>query len=413
VLLGLACGVVALRLYPLPIQALARLVRRTRGLPVHLGLNRAARQPDISSAPLLVLVLALAIACFSAAMLATLEQGQNDSAWNVVGADARIDAQLTELDSRLPEALVSRLDEEGDIARAYVQDVEAGVPGEETPMIAVELDEFERIVRGTPAAVRFPDELRNPPIPGLIPAVVSSNWPATGTFQITLPRTTVNTIVIGNRDRFPGIPADTPFAIVPWSALKTTEEQGEIIRPNRLYVGGVGASAVRAAVADTAPRADVETRADVVDRLRESPLVGNVLRGFRWAIVLAALYAAIAIGLMALIAARSRLRDLGLVRTMGASPRDVFVLTAVEIAPLVVTALVLGIALGIAIPHLIEPGLDLAFFTGSGSASLVIPWQTPVAAAFGLLLLSAVTVAIVAMRVRRAGLDSVLRIGER
>jgi putative ABC transport system permease protein len=119
------------------------------------------------------------------------------------------------------------------------------------------------------------------------------------------------------------------------------------------------------------------------------------------------------VGLMALIAARSRARDLALVRTMGASPRDVFVLAAVELAPLVLTALALGIALGIAIPHLIEPGLDLAFFTGSGDAPIVIPWRTPVLAAAGILVLVAATVTVVGVRVRRAGLDSVLRIGER
>jgi putative ABC transport system permease protein len=427
VLLGVACGIVALRLYPLPILGLSRLVRRSRGLAVHLGLNRAARQPDISSAPLLVLVLALAIACFSAAMLATLESGQDRSAWRTVGADARVDAELRDLESRLPAELASRLDEQGDIARAYVQYVdfaslarnvpgiptERAEPGQEALVIAVELDAYERIVGGTPAALRFPPELRNPGIPGLLPTVVSTNWPATGTFQIKLPRTTASTIVVGNRDSFPGVPTDTAFAIVPWSELKKTEAEGEIVEPNRLYVRGIGPAAIREAVADSAPQATVETRADVVDRLQESPLIENVLRGFRAAIVLAALYAAIAIGLMALIAARSRARDLALVRTMGASPRDVFVLAAVELAPLVLTALALGIALGIAIPHLIEPGLDLAFFTGSGDAPIVIPWRTPVLAAAGILVLVAATVTVVGVRVRRAGLDSVLRIGER
>ncbi len=413
VLLGLACGIVALRVYPLPIIALSRLLRRSRGLAVHLGLNRAARQPDISSAPLLVLVLALAIACFSAAMLATLESGQERSAWRVVGADARIDGEIEEIGSSLPAELVSRLDEQGEIARAYVQDVEAGEPGQETLVIAVELDAYERIVKGTPAELRFPAELRSPTIPGLIPAVVSTNWPATGTFRITLPRVTAGTIVVGNRESFPGVPAETPFAIVPYSELKKTEAEGEIVRPNRLYLRGVDAAAVRDAVAETAPSADVATRADVVDRLRESPLIANVLRGFRAAIVLAALYAAIAVGLMALIAARSRARDLALLRTMGASPRDIFVLAAVELAPLVLTALALGITLGIVIPHLIEPGLDLAYFTGSGSAPIMIPWRTSVAAAVGLLALVAATVAVVGIRARHAGLDSVLRIGER
>jgi putative ABC transport system permease protein len=414
VLLGLACGIVALRLYPLPILGLSRLLRRSRGVAVHLGLSRAARQPDISSAPLLVLVLALGIACFSAAMLATLESAQNDGAWRLVGADARIDANYRDLDAQLPDELVSRLDEQGEIARAYVQDVAAGEPGLETLVIAVELDAYERIVRGTPAALRFPPELRNPTIPGLVPTMVSTNWPGgIGTFQIRLPRVTAPTIAVGNRDSFPGVPADTPFAIAPWSELKKTEAEGEIVQPNRLYVNGVSPAAVREAVAESGVEAEVETRAEVVGRLRESPLIENVMRGFRAAIVLAALYAAIAIGLMAFIAARSRARDLALVRTMGASPRDVFVLAAVEIAPLVLTALALGIALGIAIPHLIAPGLDLAFFTGFGSAPIVTPWRTPVVATIALLALVAATVAIVGIRARRARLDSVLRMGER
>ena len=46
VLLGLACGILALRLYPLPLRRLARVARRGRGLPLHLGLSRAARQPE-------------------------------------------------------------------------------------------------------------------------------------------------------------------------------------------------------------------------------------------------------------------------------------------------------------------------------------------------------------------------------
>jgi putative ABC transport system permease protein len=162
-----------------------------------------------------------------------------------------------------------------------------------------------------------------------------------------------------------------------------------------------------------APRADVETRADIVSRQRESPLVENVFRGFRAAILLAALYAAVAVGLMALIAARSRSRDLALVRTMGASARDAVVLAAVELTPLVVSALALGIALGVVIPHLIAPGLDLTFFTGTSSTSVVIPWLAPVAFAAGLLGLVAATVIVVGARARRAGLDRALRIGER
>jgi putative ABC transport system permease protein len=253
--------------------------------------------------------------------------------------------------------------------------------------------------------------LRNPPIPSLVPSVVSDNWPEAGTFRIPLPGETLNTINVGNLASFPGIPAETPFAVVPLGALE--QAAGEPIAPNRLYIRGVSESAVRDAVEDAVPGAAVESRAQVVSDLRASPLVENVFRGFRAAIVLAGLYAAVTVGLLALIAARSRSRDLALVRTMGASPRDALVLAGVELTPLVVIALALGIGLGIAIPYLIEPGLDLAFFTGTGSTSIVIPWLTLAAFAAGLLLLVAATVLVVGARARRAGLDRVLRIGER
>jgi putative ABC transport system permease protein len=408
VLLGLACGVLALRLYPWPIRGAARLVRRARGLALHLGLSRAARQPDLSAAPLLVLVLAIAIACFSWAMLSTLDAGQNRTAWHAVGADVRIDAPA---DGSLPARLVSRLDSMGEVARAYVLDAEVGAPGQQTPVVALDIGAYERVVANTAAAVRLPGELREPPIPGLVSALVSTNWPAPGTFEVPLPAGKVNTLTIGDRASFPGIPRDTPFAIVPLAALE--EAGGQPIAPNRLYLRGMSAGAVQDAVRDTIPGAEIGSRAAVVRDLRASPLVGNVFRGFRAAIILAMLFAAVAVTLMALIAARSRSRDLALVRTMGAAPRDAFVLAAVELAPLVVTALALGIGLGIVIPYLIEPGLELTFFTGTGANAVVIPWLAPVASAAGVLILVAATLAVIAFRARRADLDRVLRIGER
>ena len=101
--------------------------------------------------------------------------------------------------------------------------------------------------------------------------------------------------------------------------------------------------------------------------MRASPLVDSVLRGFRAAIVLAVLYAGLAVVLMALIAGRSRARDLALVRTMGSATRDGLVLAAAELTPFVVAALLVGIGLGVVTPYLIAPGLDLSFYTGDPS----------------------------------------------
>jgi putative ABC transport system permease protein len=411
VLLGLSCGIAALHLYPLPIAGAARLARRGRSLALHLGLSRLARQPGATSAPLLVLLLALAIASFSAAMLATLETGQEATSWRAVGADVRVDAPA---DTTLPPGLVARVQATGHVAAAFVAETAnaaAGFGGARPPLlVALDLDEYERLLAGTPAAFRFPDELREPPpVAGTIPAL-ASNWPTAPLFQLALGERTVTFLSVTDRASFPGIPSGTPFAIVSLPALE--RETNGAVAANRLYVRGASAGAVREALAGIAPRADVASRAAVLRALRASPLVESVLDGFRAAIVVAALFAAIAVGLIALIAARSRSRDLALVRTMGGSRREGIALAAVELTPLAATALALGIGLGIAVPFLISPGLDLAFYTGGSSDSIAIPWLPPVAFAAGLLALVAATIAVLAVRMRRARLDRVLRIGE-
>ena len=65
------------------------------------------------------------------------------------------------------------------------------------------------------------------------------------------------------------------------------------------------------------------------------------------------------------------------------------------------------------IPYLVEPGLDLAFYTGSGSNPIAVPWLAPVLFAVGVAALAVVFVIVAGVRMRRARLDQVLRIGER
>jgi putative ABC transport system permease protein len=198
--------------------------------------------------------------------------------------------------------------------------------------------------------------------------------------------------------------------VVPLHAL---EKASKPLDASRLYVRGVSAAAVRQAVQDEAPRAEIGSRSAVVANLRASPLVETALRGFRAAIVLAGLYAGVAVALMAFIGARSRSRDLALVRTMGGSAREAFFIAAVELTPLVASAVLLGIGLGIAMPYLIARGLNLGFYTGEGSNPIVIPWNLLAAIATGLIVLVGATVLLVGVQARRARLDRVLRIGER
>lgn len=407
VLLGLAGGIAVMRLHPLPLAAAARLARRARGLALHLGLTRAARQPDTTSLPVLVLVVALAIATFAAVMSRTLEAGQSATGWRAVGADVRIDGQ----EGRpLPQTLVARLRGEGKVAEAYVQDADLST-GTEAKLLALDLLAYEAVVAGTPAVVSRRGALGKPsPLPSLVPALTSNDWPTPGTFQIPLPNTALNFVTVAERATLPGVPRGTPFAVV---SLRALRDAGGQAPTNRLYVSGVGADAIRAAVEELAPGATLATRAAVAASLRASPLVDGVQRGFRWAIPVAAVFAAVALVLLVLIAARSRSRDLALVRTMGGAQRDTLVLAAVELTPLVVLGIAVGIGLGIAIPYVIEPGLDLAFFTGNDSSSIAVPGMTLLGLALGLLAFLGAAVLAVGWRARRADLGRVLRVGER
>lgn len=407
VMLGLACGLAVLRLHPLPLQAAARLARRTRGLAVPLGLSRAARQPDTTSIPVLVLVVALALAAFSAVLASTIREGQDATGWRAVGSDVRIDAADG---TTLPAELVARIASAGKVAEAYVQDARLGA-GAEATLLALDAPAYEAVVSGTPAAVSIGRLLDEPsPIPSLVSAVVSSDFPTGGNFQLPLPNQTVNFITVGDRADFPGIPVTTPFAIVSLKALRAAGGQAPV---NRLYVSHADEQSVRDAVRDLAPGTTIRTRAAVARSLRHAPLVDGVLRGFGWTVVIASLYAAVAVALLVLIAARSRARDLALVRTMGGGRKDVVVLSLVELVPLVVLGLALGIGLGIAIPFLIEPGLDLSFVTGSSVGSIVVPWTTIVGIAVALLVFLVAAVLVTGLRARRANLGRVLRVGER
>jgi hypothetical protein len=89
VLVGLAAAIVALRLYPLPLRALAWAAAPRRDLVPMLGLRRLARQPRLAAAPLLVVLLATSVGVLAATLAGTISVAQ----------DRVAAAQLTPLDT--------------------------------------------------------------------------------------------------------------------------------------------------------------------------------------------------------------------------------------------------------------------------------------------------------------------------
>ncbi len=91
VLAAVAVGIVLLRVYPFPIRAGGWLAAKRRDLVPVLGLRNVGRHSAAVALPLLVLMLTAAFTAFASVVSVTVDRGQQDSSWQEVGADYRID----------------------------------------------------------------------------------------------------------------------------------------------------------------------------------------------------------------------------------------------------------------------------------------------------------------------------------
>jgi len=198
--------------------------------------------------------------------------------------------------------------------------------------------------------------------------------------------------------------------LVPALALRRVARQpGVTAAPLLVLLLGVSVSVFAAVMAATLSRAQEGAGSALL-----SPLATGTLDAFREGAVLAAAYAAFVIVLALLLTARSRLRDLTYLRALGLSGRQAVAVTAAELAPPFVVALVVGTALGLGTAYLVEPGLDLtALSAGGRDVALRLDPVAPLLLAVGLLAVAACAIWATAAVVRRMSLSRSLRMGER
>lgn len=198
--------------------------------------------------------------------------------------------------------------------------------------------------------------------------------------------------------------------LVPALALRRVARQPEVTAaPLLVLLLGVSVSVFGAVMAATLGRAQ-----EGVGSALLSPLATGTLDIIREGAVLAAAYAAFVIVLALLLTARSRLRDLAYLRALGLSRKQAVAMTAGELAPPFVVALVVGTALGLGTAYLVEPGLDLtALAAGGRDVALRLDPVAPLLLAVGLLAVAAAAVWATAAVVRRMSLSRSLRMGER
>ena len=234
------------------------------------------------------------------------------------------------------------------------------------------------------------------------------------TFRITVAGQSMTFRLVQQRASFPGIGERASFAVVPFNWVQAAFGN-RLLPPSVMWLRAPGdvAGRLAATVAEVPGSARIVSRYDAYAALHDAPLRAVIATGYGLALVIAAIYMALTIiGALVLSAAR-RTRDLAYLRTLGVTAPQALALTIMEHVPPVLLALVPGVALGIGVAILCEPGLGLATFVGtSGGVPLFVDWPA-------LALMVAALIGVVATAVtagtwlsRRARLVDALRIGE-
>ena len=411
VLLALAACVVALRLYPVPLSALTRVLRGRRSLTPFLGAARALRDPAGGLVPTLSVVLGTTIALVSAVLLTTVTRGAEAAAWQANGAAVRVNGPV------LTDELVGRLAGlDGVAAVARVADIgttqELFVDGARTPLRVLVVDPaLEQVIGPDSPAPGPPSQLYADG--GAIPLVTGGDAPDQ-VGPATLRGVDGQLEVVGHMAELPGVQTPGSWALM--DADRWTDLGRRLPTARSALVStteGADPDAVAAAVQDLVGTGVVTTVQEELDSFTSAPVTTGLTRAFVGATVLTGLLTVLAVVVVQLMGTAARSRLLAVLRTLGLRPGQTRALTAWELGPVLATSLVVGAVLGLVVPWVLVRAVDLTGLTGGRSQpSLAVDPLVvgAVLAAVTLTVLTAVTVS--AWLAGRTNLAQALRVGE-
>ncbi|HEX5148322.1 MAG TPA: FtsX-like permease family protein [Candidatus Limnocylindrales bacterium] len=409
VLSGLAAGIVLVRLYPLPIRALGWLAARRRDIVPILGLRSIGRHPAAASVPLLVLMLTVGFGAFSSVVAWTVGHGQVVASYLAVGADYRLEhvgigALAPSLDPAAVPGVEAVAEGVVDPSGRFWSSVYPRAP---MFIEAIDPPGYQAVASGSPAAPDWPGPFLVQPVGAVgtaeqpIPAILSQRVP-TGTPSLA-PGDTFSMEFLGEelvfsvaerRATFPGVAGERPFTVVPINWLRAAT--GRLLPPSVLWLraGDDAAAQLADAVAAAPGLTRIVSRYEALAAHTAAPFSGAVVVGYWLAFAIAAAYMAFTVIGALVLSAERRTRDLTYLRPLGFTARQALGLAFMEHGPLLLLAVVPGIAFGLGVAILCIPGLGLATFVGSvGDVPVFVDWPALAVLAGGLLAATAAAVA--------------------
>jgi putative ABC transport system permease protein len=368
VLVALATGLIAARVYPVPLRQVLRLASRRRAAVGYLGLARAARSRSGTLLPALALVVALAVIALGGMVRAAVTRGQAAASWQQVGADAVVQAQ----GSRLAIGLAAQraiAAVPGVSHASAVYEVDQGSPlaanllvgatnAISTGVVIVNPAQYAALAGDTPWP-SFPAGalVRSRPGQLTVPVIASPAVAATiraGSDQLAFDSSLLTLRVAATVSATPAIPGGGTFVIIPdWAAARLRASTA----PNTMLLTGaaINVGALRAAVARTQPGGRLLSRAEVLQATAGSPSVrgSDVLFDLCAGAGAVCCVAAVLLGL--LLSGRDRTRLAAWLAALGLTDRQARRLGVLDALPMLLIAVVGAELAGGVLGELIGP----------------------------------------------------------
>jgi len=410
VLVAIGVAVVVLRCYPPLARKLARIAGLSRGVVAFVGLARATRTPPGSVLPSFALVLVLAMVAFPDMISTSVTQAQVAASWQQVGADAIIQVPATDEISPALQHQISAMP--GVVATATAATATGSLSsGFSLSVMWVDPASYAAVVDQAPGA-RFPVAALSGSAAMLLPAVATpAATQAVGTAPAEV-SVGSSTITIGLVGRIGSVPGATTNAVVvvPQEPLGTSP-----LGPDLMLVAGPRLDAARLStvVHRVQPDAAVTLRATALTALTTAPVIQAARTALTQGLATAAGFGVLVLLMSLLLTAQTRELTLASLATMGLRRWQAQLLLAAETLPPVVAAAIGGVACAWLLAPLVGPSMNLAAFSGTGSAIVVTPAAFPlVASAAGLVLAVLLVLAAQAVITYHRGSARALRIAD-
>lgn len=372
-LLAVSAGLIVLRIYPLPLRGYAHVTKRGTGIIGFLGASRTIRDPAAGLAPVLAMVVGIAVAVFSGVLLGTVSGGVTAAAQSSVGGDLRIDSPILTTDQVEKIAAVDgvvdtvSLYQDNQLVNLAVVDQQGNNINVSVPVIVTDTAALGRVQAGVKDTAHPTVDMSKEATQQKVPVLLSPDLAAH--YVITKDSTLagVNILNAGNPGTSRSLSGVEDWVLIDVANAKALDIDSFLPRITLLKLDSkANISAVNAALAAiVGPDATIESPADAAATLNASPVSAGIQIVLLALIAIVALLCAATVVLALLISGPARERLLALLRTLGLTPRQARGITAWEIGPTALVAIVAGLVLGVLLPYLVLAGVDLRPFTGS------------------------------------------------